>query len=202
MDPVTTAALIGVGSKLLPLLAGFFGKGKEPGTRPIDRFTPDQMNLLNSVLGQIGDPLSQGIGHLGNILGGSQQSFDAFAKPYIQDFQQNLVPGIFDQVGQTAGLRSSALGQQLGHAVTNFGTNLASLKEGLKGDAIARLANLGQIGMMPTQQHMMTPGKENFMQLLIPGAIQGASQMGSKIGNYFLQSALEKQKAENQGTTA
>lgn len=202
MDPVTTAALIGAGSKLIPFLAGFFGKGKEPGTRPIDRFTPNQMNLLNSVLGQLGSPLSQGIGHLGNILGDSPQSFDAFATPFIQNFQRNVVPGIFDQVGQTAGLRSSALGQQLGGALTNLGTKMGWMQQQLKGDAIARLANLGQMAMMPTQDHMMTPGKENFMNLLIPGAIQGASQMGSKIGNYYLESALEKQKAENEGTTA
>lgn len=201
MDPATIATLVGVGAKLLPLLGGFFNKGRDQTTKPVDRFTPNQMNLLNSVLGQLGGPLSQGIGHLGNIAGGSQQSFDAFAKPYIQDFQQNLVPGIFDQVGQTAGLRSSALGQQLGHATTKFGIELASLKEGLKGDAIARLANLGQIGMMPTQKHMLVPEKESFMNLLVPGALQGASDVMGKSANYLLESAFKKQKDKNQGTT-
>ena len=47
----------------------------------------------------------------------------------MNDFQQNILPGIQEQFAGAGGTRSSAFGQQLGSAAGNLATNLGALGE-------------------------------------------------------------------------
>ena len=183
---MAVAGSLAVASQLIPVVMALFGKKGKPGSFDrIDRFTPNQMGILNQVLQQGRQPLNLGFNHFNNILGDDQQSFDKFSAPALQYFNRNIIPSILDQVGQTAGLRSSALGQQLGQAATDFGTNLESMRQGLKGDAFARIANMMGLGMMDTTKDRYGPAQSGVRETMFPLLGKSLSDMGMIGANYL-----------------
>lgn len=151
------------------------GKGQK--VTQIDRFNPEQQAMLGSLTSGAQSTSPAAFNYLNSILGDDPASFEAFASPFIQNFQRQVVPGIMDQVGSTAGLRSSFLGQQLGQAMTDLGTNLASQQQQMKQNAMNSFANLSKLGLEPMQQAIVNPARQGLVQSTLP-MLAGGFGMG------------------------
>lgn len=111
-----------------------FLKGSKDQFKQVSRATPEQQiglqQYFQNPINQ--NPLyQQGSSYLQNLLGGDQASYDRFAAPYMQQFEQQIVPGIaerFAGMGTGGSLSSSGLNQSLARAGENLQTNLAGLQ--------------------------------------------------------------------------
>ena len=137
---------------LLGLLAGFGGGGKDAKLSKIDTMTPEQQQHLQQLLqmlsseGQLGQGYEGGLQQLMELMDPSSEAQQRFADPYMQQFQQETIPGLaerFAGAGATGGaLSSSGFGQALGGAAGGLQTQLAALKSQIQRGAIQDI--LGQ----------------------------------------------------------
>ena len=142
-----------LGGGLLGLLSGF-GKGEgQPGEfQKIPTMSPEQQQLLSKLLsllggeGQLGGGYEEGLSSLMELMDPSAASQQRFAQPYLEQFEQETVPGIAERFAgmgaQGGALSSSGFGQALGAAGSGLQTQLAGLKSQLQRGAIQDI--LGQ----------------------------------------------------------
>jgi hypothetical protein len=118
-----------------------------------------------------------------SFLNGGQEAYNQFAAPYMQQFEEQLLPQIAERFAGGGALSSSGFGQALGGAASGFQANLAQLFSQLQGQAAQRqqgqFQNLSQIGLgySPFAYHekagsvgAMIPLLEAFIKKLpIPG---------------------------------
>jgi hypothetical protein len=115
-------------------------KGREflfGGEDTLNKFptgTKEQEALHNNILSQAMGMSQQGGGYnqanqyYNNLLGGNQQqAFDQFSQPYLQQFQEQLLPQIAERFAGAGALSSSGFGQALGGASSNLQSQLAKL---------------------------------------------------------------------------
>lgn len=182
---------------------GAFGAGgpRQPKIKNTSLLTPDQMSALTSLLqnGIGSNPLyQQGSNFLGNLLSNSPGSFDNFQAPYMQNFEQNIAPGIaerFAGMGTGAGgLNSSALFNSLSQAGRNLQTDLAGLHSGLQMQALPQALQYAQqpqsnllnaIGVRAFQPYER-PGNEGFLSSFGGPMLSAFGQgLGQKAGDFF-----------------
>lgn len=102
-----------------------------------DAFTPEQMNVFR----QQGDMLGgsgaygQAFQNLQALLDPTDEGYDRFTEPYMQQFQQQILPGIAEKYAGMGALGSSGFGQALGAAGSQLQTGLAGLKAQLQRQA-------------------------------------------------------------------
>lgn len=157
------------------------------------------------------NPLYQQAGNFySNILSNDRATMQAFSDPYMQQFQQQIIPGLAEQfAGMGAGAQSSSAFQNaLGGAGKDLLTNLSALRASLQMQAaplalqhaqqpFSNLLSASQtaLGRSPFQMQQGTPGflapvLGGAMSAIgtgmggpIGGAIGGA--LGNKISNWF-----------------
>lgn len=121
----------------------------------MDVLSPEQQNLLNDILGslgggQLGQAYGQGLSGLQEMLDPSSAAYQRFEAPYLQQFEQQTVPGLAERFAgagaQGGALSSSGFGQALSSAGANLQTELAGMKAGLQQQAIRDI--LGQYNKM------------------------------------------------------
>jgi hypothetical protein len=175
-------APIGTGNTMFPGLdkqANRFFFGKDSKMKPFNR---GSLNSLESILmnggGLSQSPLyNQGSNFLQQLLQGGPEAFQNFEAPYLQNFEQNIAPGIaerFAGAGTGGGaMSSSGLQQALAQAGRGLQTDLAGLRSNLQMQAIPQSLQYAQspimnmlqaAGLIPGQYHEI-PGQ--------PGAVQG-----------------------------
>jgi len=96
--------------------------------------TKQQENVHNNVLQQALNMSQSGGGYdlaqqyFNNILGPNQQdAFNQFSAPYLQQFQEQMLPQIAERFAGAGALSSSGFGQALGGATSDFQAQLAQL---------------------------------------------------------------------------
>ena len=166
--------------------------------------TPEQQAQLSQLLqllapeGQLGQGYQQGLAGLLEMMNPSSEAQQRFADPYMQQFEQQTVPGLaerFAGAGATGGaLSSSGFGQALGGAGAGLQTQLAGLKSQLQGSAIKDI--LGQyqglsdraLGASPFDYYQQ-PGQQGLGTSLLQGYAQsgfpGVEKIGRNWANYF-----------------
>lgn len=92
---------------------GKFFLGTPAETIQVDRYNPQQQDLINRSASMASD-----------LLGKS--SFQPYAQQARNQFAQQTVPGLAERFTGMGGQRSSAFGQQLGNAAANLEGNLAT----------------------------------------------------------------------------
>lgn len=134
-------------------------------------FNPQQMQLFQQLLGNIGGGAGQGLNYLSGLAGGDEQSFEQMEQPYYDAFSKLQ--------GQTA-TRFSNLGArdsnahdlaQQGHE-TDFASLLGSQRHSIQQNAIERLLNQSNslLNQRPYEtSYLQKPKKNNFMDLLGQG---------------------------------
>ncbi len=205
--PVGAAVGGGAGA----LLGWLGGKGKKSkggglgGTKEkfgrINTMSHGQRHFLRDLYnggGLESSPLyQQGNSYLSNLLNGSPEAYAAFEQPYLQNFEQSIVPGIaerFAGAGTGAGASSSsALYNSLAQAGRGLQTDLAGLRAGLQTQAAPlalqqaqlpfaqRLAGLNAQPYQPTYK----PAQPGFFDQAASGLVGGFNDvLGKSLGQW------------------
>lgn len=166
----------------------FFGKESE-----LNPYSPEALSSLQGILQggglQGNDLYGAGGSYLQNLLNGSPEAFRNFEAPYLQNFQQNIAPGIaerFAGIGTGGSLSSSGLNQALAQAGRSLQTDLAGLRSGLQMQALPQALGYAQ---QPIQNRLSAasqipgqfferPGQSGFLQTAAPA-------LASAAANYF-----------------
>jgi len=104
--------------------------------------TKEQLALYNSVIARAMGMNQQGGGadlannYYNKFLGpNKQQAFDEFSAPYLQQFEEQLLPRVAERYAGKGALSSSAFGQAIGGATAGLQSQLAQLFSDLQGQA-------------------------------------------------------------------
>ena len=153
--------------------------------------TKQQEGLHNSILGQAMGMGQQGGGYdlaqnyFNNFLGGNQQeAFNQFSQPYMQQFEEQMLPQIAERFAGGGALSSSGFGQALGGAASGLQSQLAQLFSQLQGQAAqqqyGQYNQLAQTGLNHQQfAYNKQQGSGGFLAPILGGI---GTAMGSPIG--------------------
>lgn len=157
--------------------------------------TQEQQGLHNNILAQAMNMQGAGGGydlanqHFNSLLGpNQQQAFDQFSQPYLQQFQEQMLPQIAERFAGGGALSSSGFGQALGGAASGLQSQLAQLFSQLQGQAAqqqyGQYNQLAQTGLnyQPFAYNKQQGSGGMFSPLMagIGGALGGP--IGSAIG--------------------
>lgn len=147
--------------------------GKSDKTKSLNVLTPEQKRALSEYFSQGIDktPLySSGSNYLQGLLSNSPDAFSAFEAPYLQNFEQNIIPSIaerFAGMGTGAGASSSsALYNSLAQAGRSLQTDLAGLRSGLQMQALPQALGYAQ---QPYSNKLAGIGTRSFENMYQPG---------------------------------
>ena len=144
--------------------------------------TKEQKALHNNILSRAMG-MQQGQGgydlanqYYNNLLGENQgQAFDQFSQPYMQQFQEQVLPQIAERFAGMGALSSSGFGQALGGAASGLQSQLAQLFSQLQSQAAGQQYNqYNQFGQQQNDLAQMglnyqpfaykhTPGSQGFL---------------------------------------
>lgn len=138
-------------------------------------------------------PFQLGSEYLNNLYSQSPDAFDRLKQPYINQFQQEIVPGIAERFGSmgSGSYGSSGLNQALAQAGSNLSAQLGSQFENQRSSMFPQLQQYGQAPMDQFRQLMSQllgqntfentyqPGNTGFLGNILEGLGKG---VGSRIG--------------------
>lgn len=156
------------------------GQSKGGGYTQLPTVSPEQLTLLQQLLSQAGNSLSQASQGYQSFLPGGQGG-QAITNQANQNFQQNTLPSILNSFGSGA-KSSSALNQALAAGASNLNSNIAAQLAQMQLGAAQGLGNLGtqqaSLGAQ-TPQFAYLQKQPPFWQQALLGGISGGSQLGS-----------------------
>jgi hypothetical protein len=144
--------------------------------------TKEQEALHNNILDQANRMQGTGGGYdlaqnyYNNFLGGNQQqAYNQFAQPYLQQFQEQMLPQIAERFAGAGALSSSGFGQALGGAASGLQSQLAQLFAQLQSQAAGQQYNqynqLSQQGLnYKPFEYQQQAGSQGFLGPLATGA--------------------------------
>lgn len=152
------STLFGTNKKLRNSPIGKFLFGSDNQLNKLPTGTPEQEGLHNNILSQAMGMGQQGGGYdlanqyYNNLLGPNQsQAYNQFSAPYMQQFQEQMLPQIAERFAGGGALSSSGFGQALGGAASGLQAQLAQLFSELQGQAAGHQYNqynqLSQTGL-------------------------------------------------------
>lgn len=110
--------------------------------------TQEQEDLHNNIINQANQFQAPGGGYdlaqnyYNNLLGGDQQeAFNQFSQPYLQQYQEQIIPQIAERFAGGGALSSSGFGQALGGAASGLQAQLAQLFSQLQSQAAGQQYN-------------------------------------------------------------
>ena len=126
-----------------------------PGYTQVPALSGQQSNALNQLLSLLMGQGAEGVGaSLQNLLGlisGSPESFEAFERPALRQFEEQIVPGLQERITALGGGggRSSGGAQILAQAGERLEEGLAGQRAQLQQSAIQQLLStyLGGLGL-------------------------------------------------------
>ena len=123
------------------------------GTKQQEAFHGNLLNQLQQSMGQ-GGGYSNANNYFNQLLQGglgNQDAYNQFSQPYMQQFNEQVLPGIAERFGGMGALSSSGFGQALGGAATGLQSQLAQLFSDLQSQAAqqqyGQFNQLGQFGL-------------------------------------------------------
>ena len=170
--------------------------GSPDKLKKIDTGTKQQQGLHNNILAQAMG-MSQGGGgydlanqYFNNLLGGNQQeAFNQFSQPYMQQFEEQMLPQIAERFAGAGALSSSGFGQSLGGAASGLQSQLAQLFSQLQGQAAqqqyGQYNQLSQTGLnYQPFAYQKQAGSQGFLPSILAGVgTAAAGPIGGAIGN-------------------
>jgi hypothetical protein len=110
-----------------------------------------------------------------SLLGNPEEAYQQFSQPYMQQFNEQILPGIAEKFAGQGALSSSGFGQALGGAASGLQSQLAQLFSALQGQAAGQqygqfnnMAGLG-LGYSPFTYHEQQGSEGALMPLLGAG---------------------------------
>lgn len=141
------------------ILDFFFGKPDKFRTQstltPGQRGNLDQINQNLSDMQAPGGAYSGAMDFLKRLMSGDEEAFKAFEAPYLQKFNEQVLPGIAERFAglnpMGGALSSSGFAQALGGAGAQLQADLAALRANLQRDAasqtLGQYNNLANVGL-------------------------------------------------------
>ena len=158
--------------------------------------TQEQQNLHGGVIQNAMNMSQPGGGYdlanqyYNNILGpNQQQSYDQFASPYMQQFEEQILPQIAERFAGAGALSSSGFGQALGGAASGLQSMLAQLFSQLQGQAAqAQYGQYNQQTQTGLNYQPFAYNQQSGSAGLVPTFLQGvtssaANPIGNAVGN-------------------
>lgn len=158
--------------------------------------TEQQEGLHNNILAQAMQMMQGGGGsnlanqYYNNLLGGNQQqAFNQFSSPYLQQFNEQMLPQIAERFAGAGALSSSGFGQSLGGASAGLQSQLAQLFSQLQGQAAqqqyGQYNQLAQTGLnYQPFAYEKQQGSAGMLAPLLSGIAGGiGGPIGSTLGN-------------------
>lgn len=169
-----------IASSVLPGLMDKIFPGKQEQMQQIPNMTGEQQSLLNNLGGGLQQPNSQMMQYLSQIMSGSPEAMQAFEKPYMTQFNQQTIPHLLEGLTGAGGMRSSALGQQMGAAGAGLSEQLAALRGQLQQAAMGHLGSLTNsvLGSRPFE-NVFRPATMGAGSAIAPGLMQAVGNIGS-----------------------
>lgn len=124
--------------------------GTEAKVKKKPTMDPQQQKFFSqmlSMLGGQGGGYQQGMDYFKSLLDPSSQASQAFAAPYMQQFEQETVPMLAEKFAGQGALSSSGFGQSLSSAGSNLQTQLAALRAQLAGQGAQSMMQQGQFAL-------------------------------------------------------
>ncbi len=193
----------------------FWDEGRDPSWSKQSNYNKGQERTLRNV-NKSQNQLAQGgyqdaMGLLQQYLDPNSEVYSNFEKPYLQQFEQQTLPGIAERfAGGNAmggGLMTSGFGQSLGAAGANLQTQLAQMKEQYRRQSINDL--LGQYNQLTNQslgarpfENVYDPGTQG-QQTLLGGLAQtgltaAATAFGGPAGGFAANTLFNSMKPNQQ----
>jgi hypothetical protein len=175
-------AAITAGATIFDRLMGSGDKmNKVPTMSKPQQALLSQLMQMISPQGGLGQGAQQGVNLQQQLMDPSSQAVDQFAQPYMNQFNQQTIPGLAERfAGMGAmggGLSSSGFGQSLSAAGGNLQNQLAQLKAGLGQNAAQSL--MQQYGQMTGMGLNAQPfAYQQKAPTMGGGFMQGYSQAG------------------------
>ena len=162
-------------------------KGYEQGQ--VSQFTPEQMNLFQSLFSQAG-PES----FLGKLAGGDQSQFEQSEAPALQQFQglQGNLASRFSGMGSGA-LRSSGFKNTLNQASSDFAQGLQSRRMDYQRQAIQDMMGLSQslLGQRPYDNFLVKKQQQlPFWKQLLLGINDKGQELAGTADKYAMNGGL------------
>lgn len=154
------------------------------GFNTVSTFNPQQGQAFQQLLGSLGGVGQHAANYWQELLSGNSESYDKFAAPYMRQFNEQIVPGLSERFAGAGALSSSGFQNALGQAGAGLSENLASLREGLRGQAATQsMGGLQNLLGMETQAFL--PKQLGFLKQLLLGLSGGVGQGIGSIGGGF-----------------
>lgn len=135
--------------------------------KSIPNFTPQQMQLFQSLLGGVGGGANAGLGFLSKLAGGDESAFEQMEAPAYASFNKTLgqLGSRFSQFGAQD---SSAFQNALSGAGSDLAQQLQGQRSQLQSDAISKLLGFsGQLlGQKPYENVLQKDNGIDFGQIL------------------------------------
>ena len=181
---------------------GDFLFGSPDKMKKMDTGTKQQMQFGGKDLISMLQQMMQGGGGLNlanqyqqNLLGQGPEAFNQFSAPYLQQFEEQMLPQIAERFAGGGALSSSGFGQALGGASAGLQSNLAQLFSQLQQQAAqgqqSQFQNLSQVGLGYSPfAYNQQQGSGGFLAPLLGGigtALGGpiGGAIGGGIGSLF-----------------
>ncbi len=177
--------------------------GSEDKLKKVETGTKDQTGLHNDILGQLKSMLQPGGGfsnandYFNNLLNPESGSYDEFSQPYLQQFQEQVIPQIAERFGGMGALSSSGFAQALGGAGAGLQSQLAQLFSSLQGGAAQQ--QYGQFNQMSNQglnhnqfAYQNQKGSAGMLGPLLTGAASAIGGPLAGAGMQGIQSLFKK----------
>ena len=154
----------------------------------VPTMSKEQQSLLSQMMkmlgpqGGLGQGMQQGMNYQKQLMDPSSEAVNQFAQPYMDQFNQQTVPGLAERFagmggGMGGGLSSSGFGQSLSSAGGNLQSQLAQLK-GMLGQQAAQ-SLMSQYSNMSNSAMSAQPfGYQQQGPSMTGGMLQGWAQGG------------------------
>lgn len=158
-----------------------FLTGSESKMKPFNKQSIQSLIDLLQGGGLQGNSLfGTGSSFLQNLLSGNPEAFKNFEAPYLQQFNEQIVPGIAERfagagTGSGAG-SSSALFNSLAQAGRSLSTDLAGLRSGLQMQALPQALNYAQQPILNQIAAAQALPGQYYERAGQPGILQGLGQ--------------------------
>lgn len=142
---------------------GFLG-GEPERIQQIQRFNPQQQDVLRQLLGGAQTTLPSGFDFLQQILSSDPDLTEKFEAPTRRAFEERTIPSIAERFTGMNAQKSSAFGQQLGKAGESLEEILASQRAGRGFQALSQLQGLSGMGLTSQFENLLRPRAPGFIE--------------------------------------
>lgn len=171
-------------------IGNFFG-GTPEIRENVSTLRPEQEKLYQQLIQSTrnrgaGGAFGSAADYYRNLLSDENADMDAFSRPEMRRFNEDIIPGLSEQfAGMGAGgLSSSGFRNAAVSAGTDLSERLGALRAQLRQSAAGGLANIGQQGLQPYSQNMVTQqGSPGLFEQFAPAIGTGLGfALGGPVG--------------------